>query len=193
MYSPWGEVQQSTSICRGLLWVSTPGHGGLMVAKGFAGKHLSSAAQKRGIEYGNYICFEEDCDWEIVAFELKSLHRDRFMNKKSGVILENYDREKNLISLSYFHADYLLDVGVEPVEPAFTHYKKSKLSDQMRKDKHSDLVVCAWGIWSHDKGDGVVKVLTADDVEHLVTRESYERRDHDLPLLSDCEIIKEDI
>lgn len=160
-----------------------------MVARGFAEKHLSSAARKRGIEYGNYLCFEEDCAWEIVAFELKSLHRERFMNEKSGVILEKYDQEKNLMTLSYFYADYLLEVGMEPLEPAYTRFKKSKLSKQMRENKHPDLIVSASGSWSHNMGVGVVKVSTADDVEYFVTKESYDKRDHDLTLLSDCVLV----
>ena len=45
MYSPWGEVQHKEVYQRGLTWVSTASHGGFMVAKGFAQRHLSDAAR----------------------------------------------------------------------------------------------------------------------------------------------------
>lgn len=70
MFTPWGLSQHVESFARGLCSVSTASHGGFMVAKGFARKHLSQEAQAQGLEYGDYLAYEEDCLWAVVAYEL---------------------------------------------------------------------------------------------------------------------------
>jgi len=185
MYSPWGPVEQSTPIISSdLLWVSTAGHGGLMVTKAFAEKHLSAAARKRGEKCGDYVCFEEDCAWQIAAFELKSPYRERLLDDDTGVIREQYDRNRLLEALSFWYADYLIEIGEKPVEPQYARFRKKKLSDHMRKNKHHNLIVCV-----STYGPGVIKVWTADGKEHFVTTESYHKRDLDINLLSNCQVI----
>lgn len=67
--SPWGDVQTSDTLCPGVFMVSTASHGGTMVALDMAAI-LSPAARKCGLKMGDYLCFEEDCDENIVLREL---------------------------------------------------------------------------------------------------------------------------
>lgn len=68
--TPWGVSNWSLSIDRGLSFHSTPSHGGYLVGKGYAKKHLSAEALKCGFPWGNYICFEEDCAAEYLENEI---------------------------------------------------------------------------------------------------------------------------
>lgn len=67
--SPWGRVQEATTICRGVRMVETAGHGGLMIAPGAAKKYLSLKAREVAERYSSYYCFEEDCLCNVVFLE----------------------------------------------------------------------------------------------------------------------------
>lgn len=67
--SPWGDVQTSDMLCPGVFLVSTASHGGTMVARDMAAM-LSPAARKCGLKMGDYLCYEEDCDENVVLREL---------------------------------------------------------------------------------------------------------------------------
>jgi hypothetical protein len=70
---PWGQVQSCVEYCRGLKFVSTPSHGGYLVAKVFAKKHLSVAAQKIGVAVGNYLAYEQDVKAMVIDIELHDI------------------------------------------------------------------------------------------------------------------------
>jgi len=88
MFTPWGLSQHVEQFARGLCSVSTAGHGGYMVGKGFAMKHLSPEAQAQGMEYGNYLAYEEDCLWAVVAYELPKYWPVMFPKCSDPVILK---------------------------------------------------------------------------------------------------------
>ena len=67
--SPWGAVQTCDTLCPGVFLVSTASHGGTMVSNDVAA-FLSPAAKRCGFRRGGYLCFEEDCDAQIVLREL---------------------------------------------------------------------------------------------------------------------------
>ena len=69
-YSPWGKVQSCSTLCDGVFSVGTESHGGIMVHQIVAGNVLSGAAIKCGFTDGSYLCFEEDCDAQVVIREL---------------------------------------------------------------------------------------------------------------------------
>jgi hypothetical protein len=71
MNTPWGVSQQMETIGRGIHWVSTAGHGGLMVSVGVAEKILSqqAIAVAHPGKFGGYVCFEEDCSYAVAFFE----------------------------------------------------------------------------------------------------------------------------
>jgi hypothetical protein len=71
MNTPWGVSQQVETIARGIHWVSTAGHGGLMVSHAAAKKLLSPKAFEVAHPgmCGGYLCFEEDCSYAVAFFE----------------------------------------------------------------------------------------------------------------------------
>lgn len=180
MNTPWGAAQYQKSIVRGVTFVGTAGHGGVMVSKGFAEKNLSPAAIKRGIVYGGYYAYEEDCDYAIPKYELVQAGIWPMENKEESLA-------GLLGTLSRWNADYLLDRGIEPEEKGYAFYQENKMEDMMRKSGHPDLVVAAWGDWHH-KIPGTVQVITADRTFHLVTAESYANRSG-INLLSKLETV----
>lgn len=67
--SPWGKVQTCDALCPGVFLVSTASHGGTMVSKEVSAM-LSPAARKCGFKQGDYLCFEEDSQENVVLREL---------------------------------------------------------------------------------------------------------------------------
>ena len=69
MNTPWGKSDTAHTLVPGVVWVSTPSHGGLMVSKKAAEGGLSAAARAAGELYGSHYCYDEDCKYAIVFFE----------------------------------------------------------------------------------------------------------------------------
>ena len=71
MNTPWGLSHTDETITRGVHWVTTAGHGGLMVSNGVAAKALSerAIAVAHPGKCGGYVCFEEDCSYAVAFFE----------------------------------------------------------------------------------------------------------------------------
>jgi hypothetical protein len=186
--TPWGPAQHLTEYAKGCVSVGTAGHGGMMIGKAFARKHLSEAAIKRGIVFGQWLGYEEDCEWEIPAFELPEFWPTIFKHHPG-----RDNRAYLLRDLSYWNADYLLERGIEPDLEGYASFLKRKTNDEMRRTGHPDLIVSAKGEW-HTKNPDVTEVTTADGKAHLVTAASYTRifecgrdRTDSALLLSECE------
>jgi hypothetical protein len=69
METPWGTADEILRITRGVSWVSTPSHGGLMVANTVAQKYLTPKAIEYGEKFGRHIAYEEDCACAIPFFQ----------------------------------------------------------------------------------------------------------------------------
>jgi hypothetical protein len=71
MNTPWGISQEVETISRGIHWVSTASHGGLMVSASIAERVLTPKAIKVAFpgRCGGYVCFEEDCSYAIAFLE----------------------------------------------------------------------------------------------------------------------------
>jgi hypothetical protein len=69
--SPWGQIDHCETLSEGIYWVSTPGHGGLMIRSG-AAKLSKAAKDLAGESFSTFDCFEEDCAWAVAAYELLS-------------------------------------------------------------------------------------------------------------------------
>lgn len=72
MNTPWGKADHVESPVRGVHFVSTPSHGGIMVSKELAERVLSDKARSLNVYggiYNGYYCFEEDCEWALVLYE----------------------------------------------------------------------------------------------------------------------------
>lgn len=103
MFTPWGNSDSETKYDHGLTWVGTPSHGGFLVGKAYARKHLSPAAIVEGEHFGQYFAFEEDCDAAIVLYELPQT-REGFSHVSDAELIE---------SLSHWHPKYLAARGIE--------------------------------------------------------------------------------
>ncbi len=70
-YSPWGAIQDSTQIEKGVRWVSTASHGGLMLTNEAAKSLLTPRALEavHCTQSSTHVCFEEDCEYAIAFFE----------------------------------------------------------------------------------------------------------------------------
>jgi hypothetical protein len=67
--SPWDAVQTCDPLADGVYWVTTAGHGGLMVESAAALAHLSPAARRHAMKWSGWFCFEEDCQCSIAFYE----------------------------------------------------------------------------------------------------------------------------
>lgn len=186
--SPWGKVQYSHPYAPGFRMVSTAGHGGLMLTLQFSADHLSQEAQKRGENWGGYLCYEEDCDYAIPLWELPEYWSSVFSHfeERGGEVAI---RKSLLKTLSRWHPDYLTALGVEPEAKAYANYLEWEQDQEMRKRKDPDLIVGAVGAWNAKIPEGAVGVTTADGKFHLVKAESYVHREGRtiIRLLSECE------
>jgi len=73
--SPWRVVQDTrSSTIRGIAFVGTASHGDLRLSKALAEKYLSKDILNRGIFYGGYYFYEEDCDWAIPCWYSFVIH-----------------------------------------------------------------------------------------------------------------------
>jgi hypothetical protein len=160
MLTPWGTSQTVTTHQRGYHYVTTGSHGGYMLSAGFAAKFLSLSAVHRGLRYNGYVCFEEDCAYAMVEFELPMVTTQEY---KDGLFK----------TLSRWYPNYLIERGFTPIESLYQEWKDDQVEQQRRADKDPNLVVSAL-----NAGENRVKVWTAAGTEHFVTAESYADRSH---------------
>ena len=109
MFTPWGNSDSEKRYERGLTWVGTPSHGGFLVGKAYAQKHLTPAAVAEGKPFGQYIAYEEDCDAAIILYELPAT-REGFSNVTDSDLL---------LSLSRWHPEYLKARGIAATAERF--------------------------------------------------------------------------
>jgi hypothetical protein len=74
----------------------------------------------------------------------------------------------------------------EMIGAVCARYLARKQADQMRADRHPDLIISARGDWAEGCPPGAVEVTTADGKVHSVTAESYDASRLPLTLLSKC-------
>jgi len=102
--TPWGNSDSEKRYDRGLTWVGTPSHGGFLVGKAYARKHLTAAAQAVGEPFGQYLAFEEDCKAAVILFELPAT-REGFSSVSDAELIH---------SLSVWESEYLAARGITP-------------------------------------------------------------------------------
>jgi hypothetical protein len=197
MNSPWGLSQQQKTLVKGVVSVSTAGHGGIMVLSTAADQLMSKEAISRGEVFytdrntKKWYCYEEDCAYAIPLYEIKQAWEKAYSHNDKT----EQEIEQGLLStLSRWYADYLLSIGVTPLGEQYQYFLDDKKDEEMRKNKDPDLIVAAWGDWKTNIS-GVFQVVTADGKYHHVTGESYDKRTERgrLNLLSNCEIVARDI
>ena len=123
--TPWGPADSVVDLAPGLLAVTTPSHGGLLVTRAFAATHLSPVAIARGAPWGEFLAYEEDCDWYIVAWECPAFRPRLF---ESAPPEARDDPAAYLLrALSAWHADYLIERGVCPDVDGFRFWRETHL------------------------------------------------------------------
>lgn len=77
MHTPWGTADHIVEIEKGVRWVSTPSHGGLMVSLAKARKIFSERAIDVAFPgtCGGYVFWEEDCSYAVAFFEHPEIKR----------------------------------------------------------------------------------------------------------------------
>ncbi len=109
MPTPWGKADNKHKICEGVYNVGTPSHGGIMVGKTVAKKLLSAKAQAIGMDWGTWLCYEEDCDWAVFAYEQPKLYSEAW-NRENPLSFHNEEENKKEARscLETWHADYFV-------------------------------------------------------------------------------------
>lgn len=182
MHTPWGKSHTKTKLAPGIYWVSTASHGGAMLSLK-AAQQLSEPARKAGIPCGNYLAYEEDCAFHVLAWEMPEL----FNVPGSSVP----SREVSRRALSLYQPEYLLAKGDNVDAEAYAQWQARQTADQMRADRQPDLIVSAVfselgrtpGTWPPP----LTEVTTADGKKHLVKAGSYKPNTPNL--LSCCEVV----
>ena len=189
--TPWGTAQQTRNHARGISTVSTSSHGGLLIGVATAKRYLSEAALKHGHRYGGYLCYEEDCAYEIPLYDSAYI-RDVVAKDvlAKGITLDHLKHEL-WKSLSRWYPDYLLELNVVPDEKPHREWTHEQKASEMRAERHPLLVICCWDSDATMLA-GVNLVETADGTRHYVCSKSYRRaRENNSILLTieDMEIV----
>lgn len=125
--SPWDRVQDSELITDSIYWVSTAGHGGLMIEYKVAQEILTPQAILRGESFRSenrvWLCYEEDCQYAIVFYELDDILLRLAYRYVPHIPIANL-RLKLLQTISAWNADYLIERGIEPDAVAYSRYKE---------------------------------------------------------------------
>jgi hypothetical protein len=126
--SPWGAVQTCEELVNGVFQVTTAGHGGIMVRQNSA-DFLSPEARKCGFREDGFLCYEEDCNAQIVIRELldKKLWEPQLLcaDKKQYEIGINE-------SLQMWHPEYWATRSDREQPPAPEKSKQQSLSDRLK-------------------------------------------------------------
>jgi hypothetical protein len=160
--TPWGRAQRVENYARGFCRVFTASHGGYLLGRAFAEKHLTQAAIERGAAWGSYLAYEEDCAASIILHEIAVEFIPGFDVEVLDLVFE---------SLSLWCPDYLLERGIQPEAERYARWLERQEEGQLRAMRSPDLIVSALGLQG-----GVVRVWTADGAVHHVTAESYRTR-----------------
>jgi hypothetical protein len=83
MNTPWGMSDSVRTIERGVHWVGTPSHGGLMVSLAKARAIFSEKTIRLAHpgQIAGYVCFEEDCSYAVAFYARPEFKR--FLDKHS--------------------------------------------------------------------------------------------------------------
>jgi len=76
MDSPWSRIDSVSPVGPGVVFVSTPSHGGYIVSDSVL-ESMPAAIRESGTFCGVAGCFEEDCEWVKVYAAFPDLFPDR--------------------------------------------------------------------------------------------------------------------
>lgn len=131
--TPWGEADFSYEVKRGVVWYSTPRHGGLYVSSGVARSELPQKARYRSEKWKGDYWFEEDVDVAIAFFEQPEW--EKIIGKAVGIHPTGKKYNRRIIERHYphyFEPDYIEESVNEPPP-----MKELKIGDELRFQKLS--------------------------------------------------------
>jgi len=107
MFTPWGAPIETCRFEPGITGVRTEKSGGLMLARGYAERFLTSAARSRAIRFGEYYSYAIDNAWAIPAIELVNL--SEALTSFCRPELRSTTKQSLHEILAVHHPDYLMD------------------------------------------------------------------------------------
>ncbi len=111
MFTPWGAPVQTLRLEPGITAVLTARHGGLVLARGYAERHLSGPARARAIRFGEYYTFEIGYAWAMPMLELPHLRAAfRSFAKLEQQSTSTPDLRRILLAQ---HPDYLAEIDAQ--------------------------------------------------------------------------------
>lgn len=170
MRTPWGNSDEVITLARGVVWVSTPSHGGFLFTSDAAHKYLTAQARQSAEFTGERFAFEEDCKAAIVFYEHPAYGVK--VGIKSADNAEVF-KQSALETISAWDAEYLIARGITPEPKAYAHYLQNKEEDSLRKVHSPDLIVAAWGDWADWVPKGRTGVQTAAGSRYTVPSQAY--------------------
>lgn len=107
MLTPWGVPTHQTHITDGVWLVETARHGGILVSRLVAHTLLSPEAIARGMSWGSWLVYEEDCDWSLFAYEQPQLYAATCIEPGSPPRTAEEMQQAARKCLLLWHPDYL--------------------------------------------------------------------------------------
>jgi len=150
--TPWGKPDTIENVADGLLIVSTPSHGGILVSP----ERLASMPDYMHKPlYGEcFACYEEDCEWPMPILVFEAQFRAFYARESTEKAEDIFYTAKTI--LKNWHPDI------------YERYYRLALcpGDSFKRDEdifyatHRDswLVVAAWGSWKDEVPENMVGV-----------------------------------
>lgn len=201
--SPWGNIQYSTPILRGIRMVSCAGHEGLMISESAARKYLSDNAKNVGMPYGNYLCYEGDAAVCVPLLDSEDIRNAFFAKIMANGIDERPDSVKKesmnkLIetAATYYPQYFLSSITRSDCEDVYDEMKKVAL-EKVDREAHFNKKDAVFQFLTDPLiGPSYVIAVTTDGTRHIVPLENSRKvkqgnpKDH-LYTISDFETVSE--
>jgi hypothetical protein len=136
MYTPWGQSDGQTTLAKGIISYTTPGHGGI---------HVEAELNKliHEVWRSDEGWYEEDCEWAKVAFHFP-------------LAFSAKERESAINTLKNWDPYKYMQVTGETLKPEDSMYIRE---DNWKREHDNHLqVICACGDWHVGVPDGMVYV-----------------------------------
>ena len=105
-----GVSSQQIQITDGVWLVDTAGHSSVLVGQRVAHTLLSPEAIARGMCWGSWLVYEEDCDWSLFAYEQPLLYAAACTEQGYPLRIAEEMRQVARECLLLWHPDYLARV-----------------------------------------------------------------------------------
>lgn len=191
LWTPWGLASRQDHVEIGFVAVNAPLGRGIMVRMMWARKNLSEPARNRAHFYDRFwMCYGEKWEWAIPAYETEPRFWERIFEGFADRVTEP-PKEYLHKFLSLHAADYLREIGDHPEPRLADRWAKRQRRSELIAASDPNIVDRQTGSeWRTGESD-VVEVRTGDGRYFFVTKNSFDKSDPDLRLLSDLEVVRQ--